>query len=194
MTMLSDSTSKGNDRSFEVVGMEKLIPSIRSRKYKDGANDTTEYRTGIVRWTKSSSSRDKTSTVEMFGNLDSLTSIDHDKESKKSKKNSKIKSTFNSVLRSIRSGADKLLTNFLSSGNYNRLIIATSAAMGVAKGSAISDADDKDGKIINGSTFGCGPQLTLSLSSNNSKNKLGYNKLETDDLDGDDGCPSEGEI
>ena len=116
-----------------------------------------------MRWTKISSSRDKTSTIEIFGNLDSRISADLDKESKKSKKKSKIKSTFNSVLRSIRSGADKLLTNFLSSGNYNRLIMATSAAMGAAKGNTITDADDEDSKIINGGTFGCGPQLTLSL-------------------------------
>ena len=112
-------------------------------------------------WAKRSSSRDKISTVEVFGNLDSLTSSDLDKTSKKSKKKSKIKSTFNSVLRSIRSGADKLLANFLSSGNYNRLIIATSSAMGVAKNTSITDAYDEDGEIINGFTFGCGPQLTV---------------------------------
>ena len=114
-------------------------------------------------WAKRSSSKDKTSTVEVFGNFDSLISADLDKESKKSKKKSKIKSTFNSVLRSIRSGADKLLANFLSSGNYNRLIIATSAAMGVAKRTSIPDSYDEDGEIINGGTFGCGPQLTLSV-------------------------------
>ena len=34
MTKLSDSTSKESDRSFEVVGMDKLVPSIRSRRYK----------------------------------------------------------------------------------------------------------------------------------------------------------------
>ena len=115
-------------------------------------------------WAKRSSSRDKTSTVEVFGNFDSLISTELDNESsKKSKKKSKIKSTFNSVLRSIRSGADKLLANFLSSGNYNRLIIATSAAMGVAKRTSIPDSYDEDGEIINGGTFGCGPQLTLSV-------------------------------
>ena len=74
-----------------------------------------------------------------------------------------MKVTFDNVFRSLRSGADKLLTNFLSSGNYNRLIIATSSAMGVAKGASITDSYDDAGEIINGGTFGRGPQLTQSV-------------------------------
>ena len=75
-----------------------------------------------------------------------------------------MKVTFDNVFRSLRSGADKLLANFLSSGNYNRLMIATSAATAAMKRSSITDTDDEDeDKHSNATSFRCGPQLTVSL-------------------------------
>ena len=71
-----------------------------------------------------------------------------------------MKSTINNVFRSLRSRADKLLTNFLSSGNYNRLIIATSAATAAVKRSSITDTEEDDGE---NNSFHCGPQITVSL-------------------------------
>ena len=76
------------------------------------------------------------------------------------KKKNKVKSTINNVFRSLRSRADKLLTNFLSSGNYNRLIIATSAATAAVKRSSITDTEEDDGE---NNSFHCGPQITVSL-------------------------------
>ena len=78
----------------------------------------------------------------------------------KPKKKNKVKSTINNVFRSLRSRADKLLTNFLSSGNYNRLIIATSAATAAVKRSSITDTEEDDGE---NNSFHCGPQITVSL-------------------------------
>ena len=78
----------------------------------------------------------------------------------KPKKKNKVKSTINNVFRSLRSRADKLLTNFLSSGNYNRLIIATSAATAAVKRSSITDTEGDDGE---NNSFHCGPQITVSL-------------------------------
>ena len=75
-----------------------------------------------------------------------------------------MKSTFNTVFRSLRSRADKLLTNFLSSGNYNRLIIATSAATAAVKRSSITDTEEEEeNDKCGGSPFQCGPHLTVSL-------------------------------
>ena len=75
-----------------------------------------------------------------------------------------MKSTFNTVFRSLRSRADKLLTNFLSSGNYNRLIIATSAATAAVKRSSITDTEEEEEyEKSSGSPFHCGPHLTVSL-------------------------------
>ena len=82
---------------------------------------------------------------------------------KTSKKKSKMKSTFNTVFRSLRSKADRLLTNFLSSGNYNRLIIATSAATAAVKRSSITDTEEEDNDKCTNSSFQCGPHLTVSL-------------------------------
>ena len=82
---------------------------------------------------------------------------------KTSKKKSKIKSTFNTVFRSFRSRADKLLTNILSSGNYNRLIIATSAGTAAVKRSSITDTEEDETDKCNNSSFQCGPHLTVSL-------------------------------
>ena len=82
---------------------------------------------------------------------------------KTSKKKSKIKSTFNSVFRSFRSKADRLLTNILSSGNYNRLIIATSAATAAVKRSSITDTEEDETDKCNNSSFQCGPHLSVSL-------------------------------
>ena len=82
---------------------------------------------------------------------------------KSTKRKNRMKSTFNSVFRSLRSRADKLLTNFLSSGNYNRLIIATSAATAAVKRSSITDTEEDDDDKYNITSFHCGPQLTVSL-------------------------------
>ena len=83
---------------------------------------------------------------------------------KTSKKKSKIKSTFNTVIRSFRSRADKLLTNILSSGNYNRLIIATSAATAAVKRSSITDTEEEEEyEKYSGTPFHCGSHLTVSL-------------------------------
>ena len=81
----------------------------------------------------------------------------------KPKKKKGIRSTFNNVFRTLRSRADKLLTNFLSSGNYNRLIIATSTATAAVKRSSITDAEEDDDDEYNVASFHCGPQLTVSL-------------------------------
>ena len=83
------------------------------------------------------------------------------------KKKNKVKSTINNVFRSLRSRADKLLTNFLSSGNYNRLIIATSAATAAVKRSSITDTEEDDGE---NNSFHCGPQITVSLGKVTSLN------------------------
>ena len=87
-------------------------------------------------------------------------------KSSSAKRKNKMKSTFNSVFRSLRSRADKLLTNFLSSGNYNRLIIATSAATAAVKRTSDTEEEDEEGKFnTSSSSFHCGPQLTVSLGT-----------------------------
>ena len=94
-------------------------------------------------------------------NCVSTTTADKEEDKKsnaiKLKKKSKMKSAFNSVLRSLKSGADKLLTNFLSSGNYNRLIIATSAVAAGARSSLEDSEDDEDGGTFGSTNFRCGP-------------------------------------
>ena len=87
-------------------------------------------------------------------------------KSSSTKRKNKMKSTFNSVFRSLRSRADKILTNFLSSGNYNRLIIATSAATAAVKRTSDTDEEDDGGKCnVSSSSFHCGTQLTVSLGT-----------------------------
>ena len=87
-------------------------------------------------------------------------------KSSSAKRKNKMKSTFNSVFRSLRSKADKLLTNFLSSGNYNRLIIATSAATAAVKRTSDTEEEDEEDKFnTSSSSFHCGPELTVSLGT-----------------------------
>ena len=103
---------------------------------------------------------------EVFRQVEKISksSDEEDNCAKTSKKKSKMKSTFNTVFRSLRSRADKLLTNFLSSGNYNRLIIATSAATAAVKRSSITDTEEEEeNEKASGSPFHCGPHLTVSL-------------------------------
>ena len=105
-------------------------------------------------------------TSEVFRQVEKISksSDEEDNCAKTSKKKSKMKSTFNTVFRSLRSRADKLLTNFLSSGNYNRLIIATSAATAAVKRSSITDTEEEEeNEKCGGSPFQCGPHLTVSL-------------------------------
>ena len=106
------------------------------------------------------------SSSEVFRQVEKISkpSDEEDNCAKTSKKKNKMKSTFNTVFRSLRSRADKLLTNFLSSGNYNRLIIATSAATAAVKRSSITDTEEEEENEKScGSPFQCGPHLTVSL-------------------------------
>ena len=105
------------------------------------------------------------SATEVCRHIDKIAKSADEEENivKTSKKKSKIKSTFNTVFRSFRSRADKLLTNILSSGNYNRLIIATSAATAAVKRSSITDTEEDETDKCNNSSFQCGPHLTVSL-------------------------------
>ena len=124
----------------------------------------TEHRQDSLKLVNYISKSDKTINTEVYENVDHTKSTEVETQSsKKPKKKSKIKTTFNSVFRSLRSGADKLLTNFLSSGNYNRFIIATSAATAAVKRSSITDTDEEDDEKCNITPFRCGPQLTISL-------------------------------
>ena len=138
---------------------------IKLCDHTDLSAEKTESRSDSSKLVNFINRSDKIVNTEVWGHFNSPKSTEIEEYTfATQKKKSKMKVTFDNVFRSLRSGADKLLTNFLSSGNYNRLIIATSAATAAMKRSSITDTDDEDeDKHPNATSFRCVPQLTVSL-------------------------------
>jgi len=107
-------TSGRNPRTCsEAVGMEKLIPSLRQRQQIDPLSNNVETRNDTFNISNYVRKNCDKNTTEVSKHVEKISKPSEEETNfaKTSKKKSKMKSTFNTVFRSLRSKADRLLTN-----------------------------------------------------------------------------------